>query len=187
MSSPHAAACAALLIQSGDATTPDEIETRLKTSAIQVTRGGLSFPRIDCSPDAVVCGDGVVEDPEQCDDGNDIDTDACTNECKDAVCGDGIVRDGVEECDDGNIFDNDGCTNECKNAVCGDGIVQFFVEACDDGNTVDGDGCDSTCQNEGFLAILFGIAAGAGATAGAIALGYLIIGLSTDLIYWISK
>ena len=52
MASPHAAACAALLIQSGAATTPSQIESRLETSAIQVTdpTNGLTFPRIDCHP-----------------------------------------------------------------------------------------------------------------------------------------
>lgn len=52
MASPHAAGCAALLIQSGEATTPDEIETRLETSPVHVTdpTNGLSFPRIDCRP-----------------------------------------------------------------------------------------------------------------------------------------
>ncbi|MCH8993549.1 MAG: S8 family serine peptidase [Chloroflexi bacterium] len=48
--SPHAAGCAALLIEAGVATTPDEIETRLETSPVTVTdaTNGLSFPRIDC-------------------------------------------------------------------------------------------------------------------------------------------
>lgn len=52
MASPHAAGCAALLIQSGAATNPDQIESRLKTSAVQVTdpTNGLTFPRIDCHP-----------------------------------------------------------------------------------------------------------------------------------------
>jgi subtilisin family serine protease len=51
MASPHAAGCAALLIEAGDATTPDEIEARLKDSPFQVTVDGNTFPRIDCSPD----------------------------------------------------------------------------------------------------------------------------------------
>jgi subtilisin family serine protease len=52
MASPHAAGCAALLIDAGDATTPNAIETRLETSAFQVTdAAGLTFPRIDCTPD----------------------------------------------------------------------------------------------------------------------------------------
>ena len=52
MSSPHAAGCAALLIQTGEATTPDQIETRLETSTASVTvpGNGLTFPRIDCRP-----------------------------------------------------------------------------------------------------------------------------------------
>jgi len=51
MASPHAAGCAALLIQSGEAVTPAQIETRLETSTFQVTdpTNGLTFPRIDCS------------------------------------------------------------------------------------------------------------------------------------------
>ena len=51
MASPHAAGCAALLIASGEVATPDQIETRLETSPVQVTdaTNGLTFPRIECS------------------------------------------------------------------------------------------------------------------------------------------
>ena len=56
MASPHAAGCAALLIDAGDAITPDQIEARLEDSTIMVTDGtnGLTFPRIDCSPEYVL-------------------------------------------------------------------------------------------------------------------------------------
>ena len=49
---PHAAGCAALLLDAGDAVTPDAIEAFLKASPVQVTdpKNGLTFPRIDCSP-----------------------------------------------------------------------------------------------------------------------------------------
>ena len=50
MASPTAAGCAALLIESGEATTPAAIETRLETSSVQLTRGGVTIPRIDCGP-----------------------------------------------------------------------------------------------------------------------------------------
>ena len=52
MASPTAAGCAALLIESGEATSPDTIEARLQTSSVHVfdPTNGLSFPRIDCSP-----------------------------------------------------------------------------------------------------------------------------------------
>jgi subtilisin family serine protease len=49
--SPHAAGCAALFIEQGIWTTPDEIEGHLEGSTVQVTdaTNGLTFPRIDCS------------------------------------------------------------------------------------------------------------------------------------------
>ena len=95
-----------------------------------------------------VCGDGILDEGEACDDGNQIDEDECTNHCAFAVCGDGIVGPG-EQCDDGNLDDTDGCTNACNNAVCGDGVVGG-EEECDDGNDVLGDGCDDcrfTCDD----------------------------------------
>lgn len=48
--SPHAAGCAALLIDAGVAITPQQIENRLETSPVLVTdpKNGLAFPRIDC-------------------------------------------------------------------------------------------------------------------------------------------
>ena len=66
------------------------------------------------------CGNGVVEADEQCDDGNELPGDACSDGCKAAFCGDGILRadldpgvDGAEACDDGNDVDADGCLNNC--------------------------------------------------------------------------
>ncbi len=38
------------------------------------------------------CGNGTVDPGEECDDGNELDTDECTNICRTAVCGDGIVN-----------------------------------------------------------------------------------------------
>ena len=81
--------------------------------------------------------------PEECDDGNSIDDDGCTNACTLPECGDGVVQAG-EECDDGNTINDDACTNACTNPVCGDGIVQAG-EACDDGNSNNGDGCTNDC------------------------------------------
>jgi len=95
-----------------------------------------------------VCGNGVVEGTEQCDDGNQVNDDGCTNACTLPVCGDGITQIGSgEQCDDGNLINNDGCTNACRLPVCGDGILQAG-EQCDDGNTVNGDCCSSTCMFE---------------------------------------
>jgi cysteine-rich repeat protein len=89
------------------------------------------------------CGDGVVDDGEECDDGNGENGDACTNLCTVAACGDGIVGPG-EACDDGNDVDDDECSNSCAPLSCGDGI-QSGDEACDDGNADNTDACLDTC------------------------------------------
>ena len=107
------------------------------------------------------CGDGRVDEGEECDDGNDDDQDGCLNSCVKATCGDGVTRldlpieSGGEACDDGNDLDTDACTNTCKEAVCGDGILREGVdprdvgyEECDDGNLTPGDGCNAQCQTE---------------------------------------
>ena len=62
-----------------------------------------------------VCGNGLIEDGEGCDDGLDnSDEGACLVECEAAQCGDGHLFEGVEECDDGNVEDGDGCGADCS-------------------------------------------------------------------------
>ncbi|MCC6556406.1 MAG: DUF4215 domain-containing protein [Polyangiaceae bacterium] len=100
-----------------------------------------------CAPP--VCGDGVVNGNEACDDANADNTDGCLDTCALASCGDGHVQAGVEPCDDGNAIDTDACLTGCVLPTCGDTFVWFGVEACDDGNTSDGDGCSATCALEG--------------------------------------
>jgi cysteine-rich repeat protein len=68
---------------------------------------------------AAGCRNGIVEAGEQCDDGNDIDTDACRNSCAWATCGDGVVRTDVEECDDGNNANGDSCSATCQRCAGG--------------------------------------------------------------------
>jgi len=93
-----------------------------------------------------LCGNAVVNAGEQCDDGNSLNSDACTNTCRTAKCGDGYVRAGVEQCDDGNSVNTDACAGTCKTAKCGDAFVRADVEQCDDGNTVNTDACPGTCK-----------------------------------------
>ena len=62
-----------------------------------------------------VCGDGVHNLGEACDDGNFDNTDECTEYCLEAACGDGWVQQG-ETCDDGNRVDGDGCNVDCFNS-----------------------------------------------------------------------
>src|SRR5690606_38217908 len=61
-----------------------------------------------------ICGDGTVDRDEECDDGNAVDDDDCSNACTTAICGDGIIQAGLgETCDDGNTDGGDGCSASC--------------------------------------------------------------------------
>ncbi|MEM4259640.1 MAG: dockerin type I domain-containing protein [Candidatus Woesearchaeota archaeon] len=95
---------------------------------------------------APVCGNGVIEPGEFCDDGNTDNSDSCLNNCNLPTCGDGYIWQGYELCDDGNNYNNDACVN-CNNAICGDGYVQTGFEDCDEGtnNGVSGSGCNLDC------------------------------------------
>ena len=67
-----------------------------------------------CLP--IVCGNGVVDPGEVCDDGNFDSGDGCSSTCSSAeICGNG-VRDALlgETCDDGNHLDGDGCDSRCR-------------------------------------------------------------------------
>lgn len=101
-----------------------------------------TLPTVDTSQ---VCGNGVVDDEESCDDGNLINGDECDSNCTPTTCGNGIPTEG-EACDDGNGINEDNCTNACIFASCGDRFIQPGEE-CDDGNAIDGDGCDSDCTS----------------------------------------
>lgn len=98
--------------------------------------------KLDCP---ARCGDGVLSEGEECDDGNLKDTDSCRADCLLASCGDGVVQLGVEECDDANVVYGDACAQNCKNAICGDGFVRMGWEECDDANDVETDGCNNKC------------------------------------------
>jgi cysteine-rich repeat protein len=87
-----------------------------------------------------------MEGFEQCDDGNRINDDGCTNECTVAVCGDGILQPEFEECDDGNRNNNDDCLNTCFLAYCGDGFIRTGFEECDDANSDNTDLCLNDCK-----------------------------------------
>jgi cysteine-rich repeat protein len=100
-------------------------------------------PSIACTE---VCGDGIVDFVEDCDDGNAVQGDGCDTNCTVSACGNGIQSAG-ELCDDGNVAGGDGCRSDCTVEACSDGIVDPGEE-CDDGNLAPGDCCDSACQDE---------------------------------------
>ncbi|MCC7108334.1 MAG: DUF4215 domain-containing protein, partial [Deltaproteobacteria bacterium] len=140
-------------------------------------RGEIVSLVVELTPLAV-CGNGVLEGREACDDGNAATGDGCDESCAIesgyvcagapsvcALCGDGSI-DEPESCDDGGQVPGDGCDASCAvesgwqcdsaapsscTTVCGDGLVRG-AEACDDGNTGTSDGCDASCAEEGGFA-----------------------------------
>lgn len=95
-----------------------------------------------------VCGNQITELGEQCDDGNDVNTDACSNSCQNVThysCGGptaGCIIDPQGQ------YTTDNCDDSCPiPQACGNGILEE-TEGCDDGNTDNGDGCSSICQLE---------------------------------------
>lgn len=95
-----------------------------------------------------ICGDGIKQGMEQCDNGyNNSDTkpNTCRSDCTLPMCGDYVVDDG-EECDEGKYINSDkipgACRTDCKRAHCGDGVLDLSEnEQCDDGNNDPYDGC----------------------------------------------
>ncbi len=112
-------------------------------------RGAPARPDAETGTEAPACGNGLVEAGEDCDDGpGNGDAAACTSTCTTAVCGDGLVLDGVEECDNGDANDDAAvCTSGCTLAVCGDGLVHVGFEDCDDGpGNADTAACTARCR-----------------------------------------
>ncbi len=133
-------------VTTGTPTSSGETTSSGSSSTDGVTSTSSTSTTDTTGAPAPVCGDGVAEAPETCDDGNPDDGDDCPGSCAPAYCGDGFVRLGVEDCDDGNKINDDGCTSSCTVAVCGDGVTQNDVEDCDDGDKDDTDYCISSCQ-----------------------------------------
>jgi cysteine-rich repeat protein len=115
--------------------------------------------QVACLVPCPVCGNGMTEFPEQCDGGNAVNCDGCSNFCR------------TQNCNDSNACTADSCdaTLGCNNsptaegASCSDGNVCNGVEACtgglcrsttpplncNDSNVCTTDSCNTTlgCQN----------------------------------------
>ena len=114
-----------------------------------------------------LCGNGVLDDKEICDDANTANGDGCNSDCqvefgytcstpgapcvKDVedileTCGNGLVDD-LEQCDDGNREDNDGCSHNCLEVEDGyfcppGGGACRLSGGCGDGTLDPGEECD---------------------------------------------
>lgn len=102
-----------------------------------------------CSHETSICGNGVVEIYETCDDGGESAT--CDADCSAATCGDYVTNTTAgETCDDGGYNGQSGyCNATCTGttaAVCGNGMVESG-ETCDDGANNGQPGyCNAMCS-----------------------------------------
>jgi len=133
-------------------------------------------PKTPGSSNPDLCGNGVIDTGEECDDGNTDEDDGCES-CQvdegwicegepsicSPICGNGTIE-PAEGCDDGNTVSGDGCSATCLvetgwtctgepsvcTGTCGDGLVAE-TEECDDGNVAGGDGCSGSCTVENYF------------------------------------
>jgi cysteine-rich repeat protein len=93
------------------------------------------------------CGDGEIQDPEECDDAGA--SAMCDDDCTLVECGDGVANPQAgEACDDAG--ESATCDDDCTAVQCGDMTLNLAAgESCDDGNRMPGDGCDGDCGAEG--------------------------------------
>jgi cysteine-rich repeat protein len=117
----------------------------------------------DAAGTVPVCGNGLTEGGEQCDDANTTNGDGCSATCQleGPACGDGSVQ-APESCDDGNTVNGDGCSNTCQvesslgNDACISAITLAVGAAFED-HDVTGTSFDATtsatlpsCQDTAF-------------------------------------
>jgi hypothetical protein len=103
-----------------------------------------------------VCGDGMVEDDEQCDDmGESV---SCNADCSVSDCGDGTTNATAgEQCDD--MGESVSCDVDCSVSDCGDSLVNATAgEDCDDGG--ESADCDVDCTFSDCGDVIFNASAG---------------------------
>ncbi|MBZ0115841.1 MAG: hypothetical protein K8H88_02515, partial [Sandaracinaceae bacterium] len=102
---------------------------------------------------ASLCGDGVVQAPETCDDGSGgarAQSATCDVDCTAVQCGDGVVNTlAGEDCDGdgtGTGGETVSCNTDCTRARCGDGLVNRSAGEDCDGDEAGAPGETTTCD-----------------------------------------
>lgn len=101
----------------------------------------------ECDDDCTYCGDGTIDEDEECDNGEGNGQDGeCRADCTAPMCGDGIVDWPEETCDPADPDAPDNCRTcdlDDGGTYCGDGIVNGDEE-CD--LEVETNTCTATCE-----------------------------------------
>lgn len=137
-SSPYAAGQAALLLGVDSTLAPEEIRTLLTSHGPRVTNpdSGLSFPRADVGAavaaiQPAICGNSLIENGEDCDDGNTVGGDCCSESCAfeslESIC------DDLDACSASDSCDGSGVCLSGSPLACDDGLFCNGVETCDAG------------------------------------------------------
>lgn len=114
-------------------------------------RSGWGYERGEYFPicTASMCGNGVVQSGEQCDDGNTASGDGCSSTCQSEsitpVCGNGVLQSG-EQCDDGNTLSGDGCSSSCQTETQQCHIGIGTIPATCTGGTITQNTLSGTCR-----------------------------------------
>jgi len=75
------------------------------------------------------CGNGKLDDGEECDWSLAAQKDCCSADCKGCICGNGKLDEG-EQCDFNIPSQLECCSKECQGCLCGNGVLDEG-EACD--------------------------------------------------------
>lgn len=116
-----------------------------------------------------VCGNGLLETGEECDDGNTNSGDGCNTICDQEFCGDNIIQPGLGEACDDNLFPSPSCTSpvhgcmgcecRCVPFLCSVGTIPNLTNCtcdpmpctqssdCNDSNDCTNDTCDTNLNH----------------------------------------
>ncbi|MCD4760408.1 DUF4215 domain-containing protein [bacterium] len=108
-----------------------EIEDKAKVDSFDLSDIEKEF--IEELPIGSICGNGIIEEGEICDDGNILNEDGCDAACN--IEDEDFVKPPID------LFDG---------GLCGNGIIEE-EEICDDGNTLNEDGCRADCKYEYYI------------------------------------
>ena len=167
-SCPYAAAQAALLLEADPSLTPEQIRALMNTNGPSVTNpdNSLSFTRTDVNQvlqaiAPATCGNDVVETGEDCDDGNTVPGDCCSELCAFETAG-SSCEDG-DACSMSDTCDGSGACDPGTPLPCDDGQFCNGLETCDSGSGCvdgpdpvidDGVACtDDSCDEAGDVVV----------------------------------